>query len=83
MHYLAVSVGEVNADRSNFRYGVSPSTRMLYGACATRTDLQQRVTDPRDQVKGAVGRIYYYMHDRYALSMSRAQQQMLMAWDRQ
>ena len=26
---------------------------------------------------------YFYMHDRYGLSMSRAQQQLLMAWDRQ
>lgn len=83
MHNLDVSVGEVNADRSNFRYGVLPSTPKQYGACPTRTDFQQRVTEPRDQVKGAVARIYFYMHDRYGLSMSKAQQQLLMAWDRQ
>lgn len=83
MHNLDVSVGEVNADRSNFRYGVLPSTPMQYGACPTRTDFQQRVTEPRDQVKGVVARIYFYMHDRYGLSMSRAQQQLMMAWDRQ
>ena len=83
MHNLDVSVGEVNADRSNFRYGVLPSTPKQYGACPTRTDFQQRVTEPRDQVKGAVARIYFYMHDRYGLSMSKAQQQLLMAWDHQ
>ena len=83
MHNLDVSVGEVNADRSNFRYGVLPSTPKQYGACPTRTDFQQRVTEPRDQIKGAVARIYFYMHDRYGLSMSKAQQQLLMAWDHQ
>ncbi|WP_434676633.1 endonuclease [Pseudomonas sp. D3-10] len=83
MHNLDVSVGEVNADRSNFRYGVLPSTPKQYGACPTRTDFQQRVTEPRDQVKGTVARIYFYMHARYGLSMSKAQQQLLMAWDRQ
>jgi len=83
MHNLEVSVGEVNADRSNFRYGVLPSTPKQYGACPTRTDFMQRVTEPRDQVKGAVARIYFYMHHRYGLSMSKAQQQLLMAWDRQ
>ncbi|MGQ3825463.1 endonuclease [Pseudomonas alliivorans] len=40
---------------------------MQYGACPTRTDFQQRVTEPRDQVKGAVARIYFYMHDRYLM----------------
>ncbi|MEW4396960.1 endonuclease [Pseudomonas paraeruginosa] len=83
MHNLEVSVGEVNADRSNFRYGVLPSAPNQYGACLTRTDFHQRVTEPRDHVKGAVARIYFYMHDRYGLSMSRAQQQLLMAWHRQ
>lgn len=83
MHNLEVSVGEVNADRSNFRYGVLPSTPVQYGACTTRTDFQQRVTEPRDEVKGMVARIYFYMHDRYGLSMSKAQQQLLMVWDRQ
>lgn len=83
MHNLEVSVGEVNADRSNFRYGVLPSTPLQYGACTTRTDFQQRVTEPRDLVKGMVARIYFYMHDRYGLRMSKAQQQLLMVWDRQ
>lgn len=83
MHNLSVSVGETNADRSNFRFGVLPSTPKQYGACATRTDFQQRVTEPRDEAKGMVARIYFYMHDRYGLSMSRQQQQLMMAWDRQ
>lgn len=83
LHNLEVSVGEVNADRSNYRYGVLPATPKQYGACPTRTDFKERVTEPRDQAKGQVARIYFYMHDRYALSMSRAQQQLMMAWHRQ
>ncbi len=82
MHNLSPAIGEVNGDRSNFRFGVLPSTPVQYGACPTRTDFRQRVTEPRDAVKGQVARIYFYMHDRYGLSMSRQQQQLLMAWDR-
>jgi deoxyribonuclease-1 len=82
MHNLSPAIGEVNGDRSNFRFGVLPSTPAQYGTCPTRTDFRQRVTEPRDAVKGQVARVYFYMHDRYGLSMSRQQQQLLMAWDR-
>ncbi|MDE9448186.1 endonuclease, partial [Xenorhabdus bovienii] len=39
--------------------------------------------EPRDRVKGMVARVNFYMHDRYNLTMSRQQQQLMMAWDRQ
>lgn len=82
MHNLSPSIGEVNGDRSNYQFGMLPSTRQQYGACSTKTDFKQRLTEPRDAVKGQVARIYFYMHDRYGLSMSRQQQQLLMAWNR-
>ncbi|WP_349617964.1 endonuclease I family protein [Azotobacter salinestris] len=72
----------MNADRSNYSYGMLPSTPAQYGACPTRTDFKQRVTEPRDAVKGLVARVQFYMHDRYGLSMSRQQQQLFMAWNR-
>lgn len=82
MHNLAPTIGEVNADRSNFRYGVLPSLPNQYGQCSTKTDFKQRVTEPRDEVKGFVARTQFYMHDRYGLAMSKQQQQLFMAWDR-
>lgn len=81
MHNLSPTIGEVNADRSNYSYGLLPSTPAQYGACPTRTDFKQRVTEPRDAVKGLVARVQFYMHDRYGLSMLR-QQQLFMAWNR-
>lgn len=80
MHNLWPAVGEVNADRSNYRYGQLTSTPYHYGACTSRVDFKQRVAEPRDEAKGTVARIQFYMHDRYGLSMSRQQQQLLMAW---
>jgi len=46
-------------------------------------DFKGRAAEPRDEVKGLVARSTFYMYDRYGLSMSRQQQQLLMAWDRQ
>lgn len=59
--------------------GVAPQ----YGACTTRVDFEGRTAEPRNETKGIVARSTFYMYDRYGLSMSRQQQQLLMAWDRQ
>lgn len=80
---LYPSVGEVNGDRSNYQYGMVGGVAPQYGACPTRVDFKARAAEPRDDVKGLVARSTFYMYDRYGLSMSRQQQQLLMAWDRQ
>lgn len=83
MHNLTVAVGEVNADRSNFRFTVLPSTPKQHGQCDVKIDFKQRAAEPRDDVKGMVARVYFYMHHQYRLSMSRQQAQLFMAWDKQ
>ncbi|TDB44092.1 deoxyribonuclease I [Photorhabdus khanii subsp. guanajuatensis] len=84
MHNLSPSIGEVNGDRSNFSYGMLPKNEPNdYGACTSKVDAKSRTFEPRDAVKGQIARINFYMHDRYNLSMSRQQQQLFMAWDRQ
>ncbi|HGM5580834.1 TPA: endonuclease [Pseudomonas putida] len=80
---LYPAVGEVNGDRSNFNYGMASGVEQQYGQCKTRVDFNQRAAEPRDEVKGLVARTTFYMFDRYGLSMSRQQQQLLMAWDKQ
>lgn len=82
MHNLTPSVGEINADRSNYRFGALPGTARLHGECDFKVNFRQRVAEPRDEIKGMFARIYFYMHDRYDLSMSSQQEQLLMAWDR-
>lgn len=82
MHNLAPSVGEVNADRSNFRFGVIPGEPNQYGACRFEVDSRQRVVEPRDEIKGQIARVFFYMHDRYNLRMSDSQQQLYMAWNK-
>ncbi|MFC6674054.1 endonuclease [Marinobacterium aestuariivivens] len=82
-HNLVVSIGEANADRSNYRFGMLPEATSAYGKCDLKVDFKSRVVEPRDEVKGQVARIYFYIHDRYNLRMSRQQQQLMMAWDRQ
>ncbi|HCH49597.1 MAG TPA: endonuclease I [Proteus sp.] len=83
LHNLAPSIGEVNGDRSNFSFGqLSGQAPYQYGQCRSRVDFASRTFEPRNEVKGQVARVYFYLHDRYNLSMSRQQQQLFMAWDR-
>lgn len=83
MHNLSPSVGEINADRGNYRFGMVPGAELQHGACNFRVDFRGEVAEPRDEVKGLVARAMFHMHDRYDLSMPRQQQQLLMAWDKQ
>jgi deoxyribonuclease-1 len=83
LHNLAPSIGEVNGDRSNYNFGMLPTTPGQHGACPVKVDFKQRTVEPRAEIKGRVARTYFYMHDRYNLPMSRQQQQLFIAWDRQ
>lgn len=82
LHNLSVAIGEVNADRNNFNYGMVNGSNGMYGKCASKTDFKQRVFEPRNEAKGLVARVTFYMHDRYGLTLSRQQQQLLMAWSK-
>lgn len=81
LHNLYPAVGEVNADRSNFNYGLAQVSPQ-YGACPTRVDFKKRSAEPRDAAKGLVARITFYMADRYGLRLSSQQERLLLAWSR-
>lgn len=82
LHNLAPSVGEVNGDRQNFNYGLLPGAPARHGQCDFRVDFKQRLVQPRPAIRGMVARVTFYMADRYGLRLSRQQQQLYMAWDR-
>ena len=83
LYNLVPAVGEVNGDRSNYRFGVLPSTAAQHGACPVKVDFKQKVFEPAAAVRGDIARIYFYMADKYNLSLSRAQQQLFLAWHKQ
>ncbi|GGI91701.1 endonuclease [Halopseudomonas pertucinogena] len=83
LHNLTPAVGEINADRSNYRFGMLPGSPYRHGQCDFRVEFSERVAEPRDEVKGQIARVWFYMHDHYDLRMSTQQQRLLMAWDKQ
>jgi len=84
LNNLVPSVGEVNGDRSNFPYSAWESTpEPIYGSCQTVVDFKLKRAQPRPEVRGRIARIYFYMHERYALAISKQDRQLMCAWSKQ
>lgn len=78
---LVPSVGEINGDRSNFSYSAwTRNPEPMYGQCRTVIDFKMRKAQPREEVRGRLARITFYMHETYGLHMSKQDQQLFCAW---
>ncbi|WP_110687004.1 endonuclease [Salinicola aestuarinus] len=78
---LVPSVGEVNGDRSNMRYGmIAGGDAYQYGHCQAKVSFPERTFEPPADVRGDVARTYWYMRDTYGIQISRQQQQLFNAW---
>lgn len=84
LHNLVPAIGEVNGDRSNFRFSQwNGSKGANYGQCSFKVDFKGRVAEPPAQSRGAIARTYMYMNKEYSFNLSKAQRQLMEAWDKQ
>lgn len=82
LHNLVPSIGEVNADRSNYRYSMVPGEKRSYGHCDVEVDFKSRTVEPTDVIRGDIARVYFYFETQYGLKISRKQKQLFSAWDK-
>lgn len=80
LYNLVPAVGELNGDRSNFRFGMIEGEPRAYGACDFEVDFKQRVAEPPAAVRGDIARTYFYMAERYGIRLSNRQRQLFQAW---
>ena len=84
MHNLVPAIGEINGDRSNYKFGVVGGEPRLYGdAVNMEIVFADRVAEPPESVQGDIARAYFYMVDRYQLQVSDQQNQLFIAWNNQ
>ncbi len=81
MHNLVPAIGEINGDRSNFKYGMIEGEKRVYGKVNMEIDFNSKRAEPRDSVFGDIARTYFYMRDRYGLKISKSQEKMFIAWN--
>lgn len=79
---LVPSVGEVNGDRSNYRYGMIPGEARDYGRCDFEVDDELRRAEPAPGIRGDVARASFYMEDTYGVALSGQQRRLFEAWSR-
>jgi len=82
LHNLVPEVGELNALRSNYRFGELPDLKVgQFGQCEIKIDDETRRVEPNATVKGMIARTYLYMADTYHFQLSDSQRQLFSAWN--
>lgn len=82
LHNLVPTVGEVNGDRSNYRFNIIEGEPRVYGACDAEVHFKRRVFEPRDSVRGDIARTYFYFEKQYSLRISKSQKKLFAAWNK-
>lgn len=83
LHNLVPAIGEINGDRSNYRFSAwNGNEGAFYGQCTAKVNFKQRVFDPPARSRGAIARIYKYMNQEYDFRLASAQKKLMDAWDK-
>ncbi|EAH5717963.1 deoxyribonuclease [Campylobacter coli] len=82
---LVPAIGEINGDRSNFRYAEAPTNLKYtqYGNCKVYTDFKAKRFYPANYSKGWIARSYLYMSKTYNIRLSDQERKLMEAWDKQ
>ena len=81
LHNLQPAIGEVNGDRSNYRYSQFTKEFTQYGQCQSAVDFKNRKFQPRDEIRGMIARTYFYMRDTYNINLSDSESKLMTAWN--
>lgn len=82
LHNLQPAIGEVNGDRGNFMYSQWNGSERQYGQCEMKIDFKNKLAEPPARARGAIARTWLYMRDRYQISLSKQQTQLMNAWNK-
>ncbi len=82
LHNLQPTIGELNGDRSNYRFSMLEGEPRVYGKCDFEVNFKAKKAEPQPNVRGDIARTYFYMSDRYNLKLSKSQKRLLEAWNR-
>lgn len=82
MHNLVPAIGEVNGNRSNYRFGANKPNVGQYGNCEVQVDFKAKRAYVKDSIKGDIARTYFYMSDKYKVRLSKQERKMLEVWNK-
>ena len=77
MHNLKPAIGQLNAWRSDKPYGVVEGEEHI-GGCDF--EIKDKVVEPRESIRGDIGRAFLYMIDAWDMPLDEAQKNMYLDW---
>lgn len=83
MHNLVPAIGEVNGDRSNYRFSDWNGLPQQYGRCNMLIDFKGKRVQPTQHSRGTIARTYLYMAKQYSLRLSSKERKLYYAWNKQ
>lgn len=82
LHNLTPAIGELNGDRSNFKFSMIPGEPRAYGKCDFEVNFKSATAEPPENVRGDIARIYFYMRDQYQIRLSAQQTELMDFWSK-
>lgn len=82
MHNLFPAVGELNADRKNFRFDFEVGQSGQYGACEFNVLFKNRRVRVKEEMRGLIARDYLYFRHKYNMQISQQELKKYKAWNK-
>jgi deoxyribonuclease-1 len=87
LHNLVPVIREVNTARKNYRffeYSKENNKKLKYyfNHCPIIIDAKNKCVEPRDEVKGMISRINFYMAEKYHIPMTQEEVQLMTDWNK-
>ena len=67
---LVPAVGELNGDRSNYRFSLIDGEKRRYGACDFEINRKAKTVEPAPWIRGDIARVYLYMSEKYGMPLT-------------
>ena len=83
MHNLQPAIGELNSDRSNYKFSIIPGEAREYGDVDFEVDFKARLVEPRPSIRGDIARTYFYMEKTYGVRISSRQKKLFDVWNKE
>ena len=83
MHNLFPAVGELNADRKNFRFDFEVAEPKQYGQCKFNVLFKQKRARVREELRGVIARDYLYFNKYHNMRLSKQEMKKYTAWNKQ
>jgi deoxyribonuclease-1 len=84
---LVPAIGEVNGDRSNYKFAMIEGESRDYGSCDIEINKSgtrnSRRVEPAQNIRGNIARIYFYMERKYRLKLSKQTAALMQAWNKE